>query len=54
MAESQPSFSPSGAGADAAAAHALDADDVALGFECADPSLQIERWQAEAVPQALG
>jgi hypothetical protein len=25
-------------------------DDVALGCECADPSLQIERWGQEAVP----
>lgn len=25
------------------------ADDVAFGCECADPSLQIERWREEAV-----
>ena len=24
-------------------------EDVALGFECADPSLQIERWGQEAL-----
>ena len=26
----------------------MDQDDLALGCECADPSLQIERWQQEA------
>lgn len=25
-------------------------DDVALGCECADPALQIERWGQEAAP----
>lgn len=25
-------------------------DDLALGCECADPSLQIERWSQEVVP----
>ena len=28
----------------------LDDDDVALGCECADPALQIERWGQEALP----
>lgn len=26
----------------------MDDTDVALGFECAYPTLQIERWQSEA------
>ena len=30
------------------AAHAFDDADYALGCECADPSLQIERWGQEA------
>ena len=27
-------------------------DDIALGCECADPALQIERWAQEGAPQA--
>lgn len=29
-------------------------DDVALGCECADPALQIERWGQEALQFPLG
>jgi hypothetical protein len=28
----------------------MSESDVALGFECADPSLQIEAWHAEGAP----
>ena len=28
----------------------VDHDDVMLGFECADPTLQIERWGQETQP----
>jgi hypothetical protein len=28
-------------------------DDVALGCECADPALQIERWGIDAAPEPL-
>ncbi|MES2940695.1 MAG: hypothetical protein V4864_23660 [Pseudomonadota bacterium] len=30
------------------AAGFADSDDVALGWECANPALQIERWHQEA------
>lgn len=33
---------------DVAARWLSDQDDLALGCECADPTLQIERWQQEA------
>lgn len=33
---------------------AVDAYDVAIGCECADPSLQIESWAAESVAQQSG
>lgn len=33
-------------------AAAADDFDFALGCECADPALQIERWALEAVPPA--
>lgn len=36
------------AGAALQAAGFTDADDIALGWECANPALQIERWQQEA------
>ena len=36
--------------ADAAALRADEAGDYALGCECADPALQIERWCQEAAP----
>ena len=43
-----PSSSPvTAAGADAVA-RLHEPEDFALGFECADPSLQIERWCDEA------
>ena len=29
------------------AAGLAEADDIALGWECANPALQIERWQQE-------
>ena len=32
-----------------AAANRLMDDDIALGCECADPALQIERWGQEAL-----
>ncbi len=35
-------------------ANALDAYDVAIGCECADPSLQIESWAAESAAQQSG
>ena len=28
----------------------LDDDDIALGFECANPALQIERWMQDDAP----
>jgi hypothetical protein len=38
----------------AGAAHWLEIDDdVALGCECADPALQIERWGQEVQPFPL-
>ena len=37
-----------------AASAALDDMDYALGCECADPSLQIERWRQEAGTDAGG
>jgi hypothetical protein len=30
----------------------LDEDDVALGWECANPALQIEVWRLEAAAEA--
>lgn len=39
-------------GAHAAAARAADVDDFALGCECADPALQIERWYQETAAPA--
>lgn len=51
MPEMQPS-TPSAASMptvmDSAVPSAMLEDDYALGFECADPSLQIERWAQEA------
>ena len=52
MPEMQPSL-PTGAtaiapGLDASAHSAFDDFDFALGCECADPALQIERWMHEA------
>jgi hypothetical protein len=41
--QSMPSANPVPVGLDAPAE-----DDFALGFECAYPSLQIERWMQEA------
>jgi hypothetical protein len=41
-----PAGDPPSAGR-AAAASAEDRDDFALGCECADPALQIERWGQE-------
>jgi hypothetical protein len=40
-------MSPAAMEAAASAAFAQD-NDVPLGWECADPSLQIERWRQEA------
>lgn len=37
---------------DALSSRPID-DDVALGCECADPALQIEQWQDEALPQRI-
>ncbi len=52
MPEMQPSL-PTGAtviapGLDASAHSGFDDSDFALGCECADPALQIERWMQEA------
>lgn len=52
MPEMQPS-TPTGAtaiaaGLDGATHSAFDDCDFALGCECADPALQIERWMLEA------
>jgi hypothetical protein len=52
MPEMQPSM-PTGAtaiaaGLDASAYSTFDDSDFALGCECADPALQIERWMHEA------
>lgn len=47
MPDLQPS-TPSAAMPALDAAPALDDTDFALGCECADPSLQIERWTDEA------
>jgi len=47
MPDMQPS-APSTAGADAAALPVFEESDFALGCECADPALQIERWAQEA------
>ena len=41
---------PNSAVIDTAGGRLSDKDDMALGCECADPSLQIERWLQEAVP----
>lgn len=41
-----PSSSPMVAAASDAGLH--EPEDFALGFECADPSLQIERWPDES------
>lgn len=52
MPEMQPSASSASAmsmGMEAAPS-AFDDYDYALGCECADPSLQIERWMQEARP----
>lgn len=35
-------------------ASAVDAYDVAIGCECADPSLQIESWATDRAAQQLG
>ena len=52
MPEMQPSLPTSAAavtpGLDASVHSAFDDCDFALGCECADPSLQIERWMQEA------
>ena len=51
MPDMQSSNQPSAgavASANAFASLAPFGDDEPLGFECADPSLQIERWQIEA------
>ena len=40
-------------GAVAAAAQPYDEDDVAIGWECAIPPLQIEVWRDEAVAHPL-
>ena len=53
MQEMQPSMPP--ANAMSAGLDATPADDdfgFALGCECADPSLQIERWMQEAAGDA--
>ena len=39
---------PSGAVVLTPSSNWSDADDYALGCECADPALQIERWGSEA------
>jgi len=39
---------------DASARWLADAEDFALGCECADPSLQIERWGQEIQPFPSG
>ena len=51
----QPNSSASGGTAHARSdAHApWDAEDVAIGCECADPSLQIESWVADCAAQQL-
>lgn len=51
-----PDSSTSVAAADARTqwASALDAYDVAIGCECADPSLQIESWAVESAAQQSG
>jgi hypothetical protein len=51
---SSPQFpsTPPGPALPAAVELAPPLDDMALGFECAYPFLQIERWGLEAGPQA--
>jgi hypothetical protein len=51
----QPKTSTSAGAAHAQSdAHAAwDAEDVAIGCECADPSLQIESWAADCAAQQL-
>lgn len=48
MQPSVPSAAAMPAAMDPAAPSAFDDFDFALGCECADPSLQIERWAQEA------
>jgi len=52
MPEMQPSLPTSAAaitsGLDASVHSAFDDSDYAIGCECADPALQIERWMQEA------
>ena len=45
--------SPSAATLDASARRPQADDDLALGFECADPWLQIERWGQEDSAQPI-
>ena len=42
-----------GAAAVAGAPFANEEEDLALGWECANPALQIEAWAAEAAAQPL-
>jgi hypothetical protein len=50
----QPYFSETPAAAVAGGRGPSEPDDLALGWECADPALQIERWRQEAQPQLPG
>ncbi len=53
--ESQPQHDPRLALRDAAPATVrapADRDEATLGFECADPTLQIERWGQETHPMS--
>ena len=49
----QASTPPNAPGFVTAAAQGYDEDDVAIGCECAYPSLQIEVWHSEAGAQPL-
>ena len=42
---------PAAALVEATARWLAEQDDLALGCECANPALQIERWSQEAPPQ---
>jgi len=49
----QSSTSSRGVAAGPGAPFAQDEEDLALGWECANPALQIEAWGAEAAAQPL-
>jgi hypothetical protein len=53
MPQPNSSTSASAAGAQSQPVSPVDAYDVAIGCECADPSLQIESWAADCAAQPL-